>query len=440
MRRDATRKARVMAMLLAVAIVLCLLPTVAGAIESRNQLLNSNSNVQSVETKDRFLNLLLLGVDYGTRGYWGSGIKRDFDDCHTDSVMVVSLNLDQQKVDLVSIPRDTFTYVPNVRGVYKLNGAINCSDTIDEGIQRVCDAVSWLLGGIPIHRYFLVDMNSAILLGDTIGGIDFDLDMSYRGRDGKNYRKGFQHLDGQGIMDYLRARKNASVNGNDIGRTERNRKMVSAILAKLRNNPLLIPKVLMLASSGDHHVYTSITMEDVWQLLKLAATMENQKVGSHVLVGRYMNALKWRFAFMDQDHRVEVLRQVYGIEAQPIPYVNMRYAKWLGNVGFTYARYLFVADELLHHAKSATITDSDQLELLSDFELTFADTVIAFEQAAESTKSKDTEVLKKKARQLTTLGDKLKKTLQLTELPSWRGTEYWYRDPVLYQYPKIRWQ
>ena len=80
-------------------------------------------------------------------------------------------------------------------------------------------AVEWLLGGIRIDYYFAVDMNTMIALGDTIGGVDFDVEMSYTGHSGAEYHMGMQHLDGVGITDYLRARTNATVDGTDIART-----------------------------------------------------------------------------------------------------------------------------------------------------------------------------------------------------------------------------
>ena len=47
-------------------------------------------------------------------------------------------------------------------------------------------------------------------IGDLIGGIDYDLDMAYTGSSGRTYQKGYQHLDGTGIYDYMRARRNAT--------------------------------------------------------------------------------------------------------------------------------------------------------------------------------------------------------------------------------------
>ncbi len=55
----------------------------------------------------------------------------------------------------------------------------------EDGFQKACEAASWLLGGIKINYYCAVDMRAMIAIGDTIGGVDFKLEMSYKGQFGK---------------------------------------------------------------------------------------------------------------------------------------------------------------------------------------------------------------------------------------------------------------
>lgn len=197
---------------LPVILVLCLSVLSSFAEEYPEHPLLVPQTAERASTRDRFTNILLLGVDHGFDGYWGSHQKQALEICHTDAFMVVSINMTKAKADIISIPRDTVTYVPGVRGLYKLNAAFNCADTLEEGFRNACEAASWHLGGIKIDYYVCVDMNAMIRLGDQIGGVDMELEMNYHGSGGRYYRKGFQHLDGQGMMDYARARKNATVN------------------------------------------------------------------------------------------------------------------------------------------------------------------------------------------------------------------------------------
>lgn len=434
-RREYAKKLRVLIVWVVLTVMLFSNITTALAVESKNLLLSKNSNLQTKETSDKFINILLLGVDVG-----GSGGKKKLEECHTDSVLVVSLNLAKKTVDLVSIPRDTLTYVPNVKGIYKLNAAFNCATSVEEGIQNSIHAVSWLLGGIKIDYYCLVDMKAMTALGHAIGGVDFDMDMAYKGSSGRKYRKGMQHLDGVGIMDYVRARKNATINANDLGRTGRNRRMIAAILKKLYGDMTLVSKALAVVDAGEHNIYTNIRREDVPSLSDTALTMDIQNIGSYVLTGNYRRALQgWNFTFTDQQHRIKVLKEVYGIDAEPIPYVSKKYTEWLDDAGFTYARYIFVAEKLLNHANSVSSATDEQKKLLGEFTLAYEETIRAFEDAADSMGGKNGRVMQEKGKKLRTLGDQLAKAFQYPDQYSWKGNKYWYRDSMINEYPDIKW-
>ena len=70
------------------------------------------------QTEDEFVNILLLGIDYGGKAWHTSGGKEKLEECHTDGVIVVSLNLTKDTISLISIPRDSLTYVPGGKGIY----------------------------------------------------------------------------------------------------------------------------------------------------------------------------------------------------------------------------------------------------------------------------------------------------------------------------------
>ena len=75
---------------------------------------------------------------------------------------------------------------------------------------------------MPIDYYCGITMDSMAALCNLIGGVDYDLEMSFAGHDGVYHQKGLQHLDGNAIVDYFRARKNATVDtGSDQARANR---------------------------------------------------------------------------------------------------------------------------------------------------------------------------------------------------------------------------
>lgn len=350
--------------------------------------------------------------------------------------MVVSINMTTEEVNLISLPRDTVTYVPEVHGIYKLNGAFNCADTLEEGLERICSAASWLLGGIPIDHYCAVDMAAMIALGDFIGGVDLDVEMSYDSQGGRHYSKGMQHLDGRGIMDYVRARTNATVNANDIGRTGRQRQAMAAIFQKVKSNASLIKSGWDYANSGEINFYTDMSLAKVLNLLNKVKGADS--LGSYVLMGKYRTALKgWNFTFTDQANRMKVLKAVYGVDVPEIPYVSYEYTHWLMDEGFTTVRYITIARQLL--AQAAEVPLSGEQQTAADGLQTALDEAIAaFDTAADSNTAADTAAMVEKRRALRTAGNAFALLVNGEEM-TWSTGKYWYADAMINEY-QFSWQ
>lgn len=414
---------------------------------SRNPLLDPQP-VTLVETEDEFYNILLAGIDLGNyNGYWASGGKNTLEDCHTDVIMVISLNKTKNQVSLVSLPRDTFTYVPGVHGVYKLNAAVNCADSTEEGLQRVCDAASWLLGGVPIHSYVAVDMEALISLVDAIGGVDFEMDMSYKGHSGIVYYEGMQHLDGVGVMDYVRARKNATVEHNDIGRTRRGRDMMLTIFDKIQQNMKeegmggLMMDLINLIFSEEFNILTNLSMTDLLSLADVALSIGgSDDIGSYVLDGGYSLALNdWNFTFTDQENRKNVLRDVYGIEAEEIPYVSWGYTPWLLEYGFPVSRQILIAREIIDYGKQQNLTEK-QRQALEELENQHDVTVQAFDKAADEQTIGANDELTQARTRLRKLGEEAADALGYMRDAKWNTSTLWYRDSYVCEYTEIDWR
>ena len=424
-----------------VLLVVCLFGQITGAAAetvSKNPLVDPQE-VPSVKTPQRYTNILMLGVDFGFQNYRGSAsaLKKTLADCHTDAIMVVSINMTTKDVNLISLPRDTLTYIPEVHGIYKLNGAFNCADTLEEGFERICDAASWVLGGIQIDHYCAVDMAAMIALGDFIGGVDLDVEMSYDGSSGKHYSKGMQHLDGQGIMDYVRARRNATVNAHDIGRTGRQRQAMAAIFQKVKSNAGLIKSGWDYANSGEINFFTDMSLAKVLNLLNKVKNSDN--IGSYVITGPYQTALKgWNFTFTDQANRIDVIKQVYGIEVPELPYVSYDYTKWLMDEGFTSARYIAVARDVLEQAGQVETLTEEQQAAVNKLQAALDEAVLAFDTAADSVSDGDQTTMVEKRRELRNAGDEAALLLTGKEAP-WYTGKYWYADPMINEY-QYSWQ
>jgi LCP family protein required for cell wall assembly len=271
------------------------------------------------------VNILLIGVDHSEQrdsAEWiNSGGKRAF---HADVMLVLSINKATNTINMISLPRDTYAKIPGVEGIYKLNASIDCgggwptesNNYSTSGFDKVCEAASWMLGGIPVQYYYAVDMNAVKDLVDAIGGVqDFDVEMNFE-LDGHTYKKGVQDMDGLAVLDYLRVRKHIASSG-DLNRINRQKKMLVAIFDKIKKNGLLtsIPGLL---DTFDGNLYTNVPLASTAALAVYASNIDAENIGMYSMGGKYNYGIfNWNFVITDQEARVELIKQIYGVDVEP---------------------------------------------------------------------------------------------------------------------------
>ena len=295
---------------------------------------------------DNIVNVMLMGIDAFEGGGTTSGSQP-----HTDVMMVVAVNFDKDTVDLITLPRDTFTTAPGYHGFYKLNGVFNAGGGMDDlagGFALTCRAAEIWLGGITIPYYYAVDFQAVVDIVDAIGGIDYQVDQTFKAnvpqnssmKEGKTYYKSdeLQHLDGNAVLGYLRIRHDAD--GLDSSRTARQRRMMVAIFTKLKKEGKLsqIPSLINAATSG---VYTNTTLEQTTALVNYAIS----KIGPENIRTRAMYGDIWyqhyfKYCFVDQQNRIDLIQEVYGIDAEPVGVNTPAFENWLYDIGFMAMKYV----------------------------------------------------------------------------------------------------
>ena len=298
------------------------------------------------------LNILLMGIDAFENGGTTSGTMP-----HTDVMMLIAINFDENKVDLISLPRDTLTTAPGYYGYYKLNGVFNVglggwkrpvgtSNELADGFLLTCRAAEEWMGGISIPYYYGLDFQAVIGIVDAIGGIDYDVDQRFTSMSGRHtYGKGMHHLDGDAVLGYLRIRNAAD--GLDSSRTARQRRMMVAIFKKLKNEGKLsqIPALINAANSG---IYTNTTLSQTTALANYAANLDSNSIQTRSMFGDLGQVeYEWRYAYVDQQNRLDIIREVFGIEAEPVGICTRQFERWLHTVGFSAMKYMRQAEKVL---------------------------------------------------------------------------------------------
>lgn len=387
-------------------------------------------------TGDHVVNVLLLGLDLNYKTYATDGHGGNY---HTDSIVVVNINKDKNKVTLISLPRDTLTHVPGVRGIYKLNAAINCGGgKTDAGFKKVCDAASALLGGVNIDYYYAFELDTVKEVGDMIGGVDFNVEMEYDGSSGKHYKKGMQHLDGTGIYDYMRARDNSTTGDKtDKGRMSRGRAILQAVFQKLKSQNMLtqIPGLLYNLNKG---LYTNMPLMSSIYLANYAKTINIDDISSFTMPGnegKDTMALGWRWYFVDQQGRKNLIKQVFGIDVPEQQCVSMDYANWLGDHGFKATRYLATAFDLVQYIKNkgTGTLNSNQTDMYNSLTADYKKVQAAYDAAALSLSKDDSNTMEDAMTDLRNDTLKLADSINYPNNMKWtvNTNQEWCNDPCI---------
>ena len=332
------------------------------------------------EPKDQLsgiVNVALFGIDAGENGRTTSGTMP-----HTDVNMVLAINFDTKDVSLISLARDVLTTVPGYSGFYKFNGVFNVGGGMDDpqaGFELSCRALEEWFGGVSISHYYGLDFQAVIDLVDAIGGIDFDVDITLYDRN-RNVLSTNGHLDGERALAYLRMRKTAG--GLDYQRTARQREMLVAIFQKLKNEGKLSIIPELLKTMGDN-LYTNTTLEQTAALANFARSIDPNSIRTYSIYGDMSEQYLWRYCMIDQQKRLDILKEVYGIDATPMAVDTQRYERFLYESGFMAIQHLNIAKKLFEEVNGtfpAEAMSEDQKKAYADCWIKFSDLNTAFEE------------------------------------------------------------
>ncbi|MGZ0051026.1 LCP family protein [Brevibacillus gelatini] len=217
------------------------------------------------------VNILLMGVD--RRGMKNNGLPR------SDSMMLVSIDPVSKRYDVFSILRDTYVDIPG-HGSSRINSAI-----VDGGPELAMKTVSQFTG-LPVDRYVITDFEGFKALIDSVGGVEIDVEknMYYHDPTDKgvydiNLKKGLQQLDGDKALQYVRFRHDAT---SDYTRTERQRKLLTAVVSQMKSGATLmqLPSILKEVTP---YIQTNISSMDMLKLSALGLKLNTVEPGNYQL-------------------------------------------------------------------------------------------------------------------------------------------------------------
>ncbi|MFL0267549.1 LCP family protein [Candidatus Clostridium radicumherbarum] len=230
-------------------------------VENDNTVPEINSEPEVTETnygeETDIVNVLLVGVD--SRG--------EFNDSRTDSIIIATIDPSTKKVKLTSLMRDMYVVIPG-RGYNKINAAFEIG-----GIDLLKKTIKYNFG-LNVDKNIAIDFQGFQSLIDNLDGVELDV-KEYEVKEINKYIEevnganstliqspGMQKLDGQQALSYCRIRK---VGNNDYERTDRQRRVLSLLLSKVKDTSVLsYPK---LYSTMSQYVKTNIPFENMLKIV-----------------------------------------------------------------------------------------------------------------------------------------------------------------------------
>ena len=241
------------------------------------------------------------GIDYEKQDVGYHHLVNSFNGL-SDSMLVLRFDPQQEKVSVLSIPRDTRVQIEG-HGVRKINHANEYG-----GPALTAAVASELLGGISIDRYVRVNVQGVEKLIDALGGVTVDVpkDMKYNDFSQHLYidlKKGRQHLDGDKAMQFLRYRYD---NYGDISRVQRQQMLMrSAVEQTLKPATVIkIPKILSVIQS---HLDTNLTVRELMALANFASKTERGNIKMTMLPGDFNSGEETVSYWLPNEEKIEKL-------------------------------------------------------------------------------------------------------------------------------------
>ncbi len=259
------------------------------------------------------VNILLIGNDSRENG----------DDGRSDAMILLSVSSKTKTIYMTSLLRDMYVEIPGhdnnrLNAAYSFGGAELLMETIEKNFD------------ISVNRYVLVNFEAFAGLVDAVGGIELELtseEIEYvngylveynmltgrpQGTDNMDTSlSGLVHLNGPQALAYSRNR----YLGTDFGRTERQRKVLAAVIKKLPS--ALLTNAGNLMDGLLPNLTTNLTRNECFRLSLMAGKLLTYEIASDNIPqpGTYKSVIirKMDVLEVDFEANIEYLKKkLYG--------------------------------------------------------------------------------------------------------------------------------
>ncbi len=227
----------------------------------------------------------------------------------SDSIIILAVDRKHQKIKLISLMRDMLVKIPG-KGYNRINAAYSYdSGRNDMSLSYTRKTIKQNFG-VDLEKLVVIDFSGFKKIVDMMGGVEMTLNAqeakymcshkTYGNFPRFSKGAGTYNLSGAEALNYARMRK---VGNSDFDRTERQRKLISAIMKKMKNQSYL--KMAEMIKEGLSYILTNVPADEIRGLAFDAPKLLNYEIVQYrlpvdgtfkfksVLLGNTTSSILW---------------------------------------------------------------------------------------------------------------------------------------------------
>ena len=218
---------------------------IVGVVLEEHEIELATAPAEVIEKEDTVVNILLIGQDR----------RSDHGRARSDAMILCTINKEEKTLVMTSILRDIYINLPEYNGKKYGGNRLNVSYAI--GGMEMLDQALLENFGVEVDHNIEVDFSGFEKVIDAVGGVNVTLTGNEAYIVGGGARKGENLLNGKQALEYSRIRSL----DNDFGRTERQRKVISALVDQAKS--LSLTELLDVANTVFPMLTTDIANAEI---------------------------------------------------------------------------------------------------------------------------------------------------------------------------------
>ncbi len=263
-----------------------------------DDFVNTDGSINYNVEKKKEINALVVGVN----------------DYLSDTMIYVKYNVENGKIAMMSIPRDT--YVTNEYCIgHKLNGIYRGKNIVPL-IEEIQEQI-----GVKIDYYLVFQADMLIDMVDAIGGVEVTVPFAMKYDDPTqnlhiNIPKGTQVLDGKNAEGYVRFRHNNDMTVGyamgDLDRTEVQQEFIKKFIATVLN-PKNIGKIPDLINIANNNTKTNVTVREALKYVTDVSKIDTSNIYSITAPGEAKMIDGLSYFLLDKEETRKIILENFNL-------------------------------------------------------------------------------------------------------------------------------